>query len=123
VRTLRLLMTAALLYGSGAQWAAAQTVAWAGMVASRAPRAGLAAALRSTFDGAHPCGVCLVVAKNARAGGAARAALPSVHFIAVGTVSAPAAPPSPRPRLLPRLLPPAPRTRPASPPPKPFLPA
>jgi len=35
-----------------------QVVAWASMLAERAPQQGLAAAARSTFDGSAPCPLC-----------------------------------------------------------------
>lgn len=40
-----------------------QAVAWAGMLVSRAPEQGLAAAVESTFDGAHPCSLCTAIKK------------------------------------------------------------
>ena len=54
-----LLLALALLSG---QSAGLQLVAWAGMLAARAPEVGLATAVRTTFDGQHPCGVCALVA-------------------------------------------------------------
>lgn len=61
----RLLLASALLYGSGAHWLVVQGGAWAAMVAARAGRESVAAALTTTFDGRHPCRVCLIVRHSA----------------------------------------------------------
>lgn len=52
---LAIFLSLRLLGGDGA---ALQVVAWAGMIVSRAPDQGLAAAVESTFDGKHPCPLC-----------------------------------------------------------------
>ncbi len=50
-----------LCLGLGLHWAALQTVAWTSMVIARAPQVGLTEAVSTTFDGQHPCRLCLVV--------------------------------------------------------------
>lgn len=72
-----MLLCAALLYGSGAHWLAVQGGAWAGMIAARASRASLGAALTTTFDGLHPCRACRLIEKGAGAESAPRASRPA----------------------------------------------
>lgn len=58
----RLLLVWALLLGSGAHLAVLQSCAWAAMTVSNFKAAGsVSAALERTFDGLHPCSVCLKV--------------------------------------------------------------
>jgi hypothetical protein len=57
----RCLIAACALYLSGAHWAALQVTAWTGMLVTRAPQTGVVAALETTFDGEHPCGLCAAV--------------------------------------------------------------
>jgi hypothetical protein len=45
----------------GGQSAGLQVAAWAGMLVARTQAQGLDAAIRSTFDGEHPCRLCAVV--------------------------------------------------------------
>ena len=70
-----LLLALALVSG---QSAGLQLLAWAGMLITRAPDQGWALALESTFDGAHPCCVCEVVAalEGADAAGGSRTPSP-----------------------------------------------
>jgi hypothetical protein len=91
---LRVLLAAALLYGSGAHWLLVQGAAWAGMVAARSGRNSVAQALTTTFDGKHPCRVCLIVKRGSDADSSPRAAseAPSVDF---AFVSPPSVVPSP----------------------------
>lgn len=118
----RVLLAAALLYGSGAHWLLVQGAAWAGMVAARAGRNTVAEALTTTFDGRHPCRVCLLVKRGAEADSsprldrpaltvdfafaAAPSALPSVEAArpspdaSLNFASAPRVPPSPPPDIL-----------------------
>ena len=118
----RLLLAAALLYGSGAHWLLVQGAAWAGMVAARSGRNTVAQAVATTFDGAHPCRVCLLVKRGAAPDATPRASrpAPSVDFAFAevpavvpaaetasilpetlpGFASAPRVPPSPPPNIL-----------------------
>jgi len=118
----RVLLAAALLYGSGAHWLLVQGAAWAGMVAARAGRNTVAEALITTFDGRHPCRVCLLVKRGADADSAPRSArpAPTVDFAfaaapavlpaaeaarpspdaSLNFASAPRVPPSPPPNIL-----------------------
>jgi hypothetical protein len=57
-KALLLLMLLAL---TGGQWAVLQSVAWAGMLASRLRTQRLPDAITTTFDGQHPCPLCKVV--------------------------------------------------------------
>ena len=45
----------------GGHVAGLQVVAWVGMLAARAPEQGFVRAAESTFDGDHPCSLCLAV--------------------------------------------------------------
>jgi hypothetical protein len=45
----------------GGHWAALQTVAWTGMLASNARAFSLAEAITRTFDGQHPCRLCKAI--------------------------------------------------------------
>lgn len=75
-RRFRLGLIAALLYGTGAHWILVQGAAWAGMVAARSRRAGVAQALVTTFDGRHPCRACLIVRRGSDRDASPRAAAP-----------------------------------------------
>lgn len=50
-----------LSFTLGLHWVALQSVAWTGMFLSRVQTASVADAWRTTFDGKHPCPLCLVV--------------------------------------------------------------
>ena len=56
-----LAVVAALAVGSGAHWVALQTVAWATMLVDYSREASLIVAVEKTFDGEHPCALCLTV--------------------------------------------------------------
>jgi hypothetical protein len=61
-RTASILMTVAigiLLSGGGLGFL--QSLAWTGMILSRAPSSSLHAALQTTFDGQHPCPLCRLI--------------------------------------------------------------
>lgn len=55
------LAVACALYLSGAHWMVLQVTAWTGMLVARAPQAGVVEAVESTFDGQHPCRMCVAV--------------------------------------------------------------
>ncbi len=46
----------------GLHWTVMQSFAWAGMLVRRAQTETFAVALKTTFDGQHPCQVCKAVA-------------------------------------------------------------
>lgn len=48
----------------GGHWAILQTGAWVGMVIDYSKSAGVEAGITKTFDGKHPCQLCLSIAKN-----------------------------------------------------------
>ena len=48
----------------GGHWAILQTAAWAGMVIDYSKTEGVEAGIAKTFDGKHPCSLCLSIAKN-----------------------------------------------------------
>lgn len=62
-------MAVAVLLGVslGMQWTVLQSVAWATMLVDRTGEAGLTEAVRTTFDGRHPCSLCQVVQKGREA--------------------------------------------------------
>jgi len=47
---------------AGVQWDILQGIAWAGMLVKYTARYDLSTAAKMTFDGAHPCALCTVVA-------------------------------------------------------------
>ncbi len=57
----RLVAIFAAIVVCGGQWAALQVVAWSGMAITYSATSGLKAGLQKTFDGDHPCPMCLVV--------------------------------------------------------------
>jgi hypothetical protein len=59
-RTISLLLVALLLNG---HWAALQSVAWARMLAERVKTMCVNEAVTSTFDGEHPCAMCVAIQK------------------------------------------------------------
>ena len=54
----------ALLAMSGGHWLALQSVAWARMIVVFSQRDPLGTAIARTFDGQHPCSLCLQVQKG-----------------------------------------------------------
>lgn len=48
----------------GGHWAILQTAAWVGMVIDYSKTEGVDAGIAKTFDGKHPCPLCLSIAKN-----------------------------------------------------------
>ena len=57
----RTLVAVCALYLSGAHWGVLQVTAWTGMLVTRAQQADVAEAVKTTFDGAHPCGLCSAI--------------------------------------------------------------
>lgn len=53
-----------LVLSLGLHWALLQTVAWTGMVISYSHNASLSQAITRTFDGKHPCALCLSIQKG-----------------------------------------------------------
>ena len=59
------MLIAALMISIGAQWVVLQSAAWVGMAVSYSVKAGsVSEGLSKTFDGAHPCPMCKLVAKG-----------------------------------------------------------
>jgi hypothetical protein len=48
----------------GGHWAILQTAAWVRMVIEYSKTEGVEAGITKTFDGKHPCSLCLSIAKN-----------------------------------------------------------
>jgi hypothetical protein len=48
----------------GGHWAILQTAAWVGMVIDNSKSEGVETGITKTFDGKHPCQLCLSIAKN-----------------------------------------------------------
>jgi hypothetical protein len=57
----QILVVFSLIVTIGGHWAFLQSVAWVGMAISYSHDAPLAEALIKTFDGKHPCQLCLAV--------------------------------------------------------------
>ena len=51
----------------GAHWLLLQSVAWVGMVVSYSQSAPLTEAISMTFDGEHPCKLCIAVKEGKKA--------------------------------------------------------
>jgi hypothetical protein len=58
----RLLLVVALLVSCGAHWFVLQSIAWTAMLVENSHRTTLVEAVKRTFDGAHPCGMCKQIA-------------------------------------------------------------
>ena len=54
----------ALLQISGGHWAAFQVSAWVGMLLKYSEVEGVGVGISKTFDGKHPCDLCVRIAKN-----------------------------------------------------------
>ncbi|MDD5200896.1 MAG: hypothetical protein PHC88_13960 [Terrimicrobiaceae bacterium] len=61
-----LLMGVAMLSILGGHWAILQAVAWSQMLRDYAKDAPLSTAVVKTFDGKHPCPLCLKIARGKR---------------------------------------------------------
>ena len=55
-------LIAALVFTTGAHWAALQTVAWTTMLAGNLRTQSFSQAVSETFDGHHPCPLCKAIA-------------------------------------------------------------
>ena len=84
----RLATVSALCLAIGLQWIALQSVAWTGMLIEYSKRAPLCRAIVQTFDGAHPCSLCHVVAtgKASEKKRDAQSPLPRIDIICVARV-------------------------------------
>lgn len=71
-----------MLVLSGLHWSLLQCAAWTGMVIDYSRERGVATGLRETFDGDHPCAMCLAI----------RSARTDEHQQQNGTLSTPSAP-------------------------------
>jgi hypothetical protein len=60
----RAMTIGALCCSLGLHWLALQSVAWTTMLVSNARHVHLTEAVAKTFDGAHPCDLCKVVAEG-----------------------------------------------------------
>lgn len=74
-RFTRIIAATLLALFLGVHWFALQSVGWASMLVSRTQTAGWQEAVRTTFDGDHPCEVCKLVSAGRKA-----EKLPSVEF-------------------------------------------
>lgn len=57
----RVLLAFAVCASLGLHWAALQAVAWTQMLVTYSQHAELAEAVKKTFNGENPCGLCLIV--------------------------------------------------------------
>ena len=48
----------------GGHWAVLQSAAWAGMIIEYSTSEGVQSGISKTFDGKHPCKLCLSIAQN-----------------------------------------------------------
>jgi hypothetical protein len=89
-RLLRLALISALLAGLGAHVALLQGGAWARMAWNGARAGSVARALSETFDGRHPCAVCVVIRKASPGPSLGASASAKLDMIARSVVAAPA---------------------------------
>ncbi len=66
-RFTRIIAATLLALFLGVHWFALQSVGWASMLVSRTQTAGWQEAVRTTFDGDHPCEVCRLVSAGRKA--------------------------------------------------------
>lgn len=59
-----LLCGLALLQILGGHWAALQVTAWVGMLVKYSQAEGVQVGISKTFDGKHPCDLCVSIAKD-----------------------------------------------------------
>jgi hypothetical protein len=64
LRAGRLLIALAICAALGGHWFLLQSVAWTGMLITYSRDAGIVEAVGKTFDGGHPCGLCLAIEKG-----------------------------------------------------------
>jgi hypothetical protein len=57
----RILLIFAMFVSCGAHWFVLQSVAWTSMLVTHSIDAPFLSAVKTTFDGAHPCGLCETV--------------------------------------------------------------
>jgi hypothetical protein len=76
-RAIRFVAVVLLSLSLGLHWTVVQSVAWAGMLVNRTQAESLSTAIRTTFDGRHPCKLCTAVA----AGKAAEKQAPGSQFL------------------------------------------
>jgi hypothetical protein len=62
-----LLCAMALFQIVGGHWAVLQVTAWVGMLVKYSEAEGMEVGIAKTFDGNHPCSLCLSIAKNKQA--------------------------------------------------------
>jgi hypothetical protein len=76
-------MISALCCAIGLQWVALQSLAWATMLVDYSKHAPLCAAIKRTFDGAHPCSLCHAVnaGKSSEKKSELRSASPKIDMI------------------------------------------
>jgi len=58
------MIIAALFIASGGHWAVLQMVAWGRMMVEYSQRSEIAVAVAKTFDGRHPCSMCVAIQKS-----------------------------------------------------------
>ena len=91
----KLLLIACALHLSGAHWALLQVTAWTGMLVARSQTEGVAEAVKTTFDGAHPCPMCSAITsaqkeeKRSDAEAPALKELAEIKLVAIATSALP----------------------------------
>jgi len=63
----KLTALALVVFLTGAQWAVLQGVAWAGMLIAYVQQDDLVTGVQKTFDGDHPCTMCVAIEKATQA--------------------------------------------------------
>jgi hypothetical protein len=84
----RIVTIGALCCAIGLHWVALQSFAWTSMLFEYSKRAPLCQAIAQTFDGAHPCSLCHVVAtgKASEKKTDVRSPVPRIDIICVARV-------------------------------------
>jgi hypothetical protein len=76
----KFLVVIALVFSTGAHWAALQTVAWTTMLANNLRSDSFSEAVSKTFDGEHPCPLCKAIAAAKKAGKKSEAVSPTLKM-------------------------------------------
>jgi hypothetical protein len=96
-RAVRIIAVLLLSLSLGLHWVVLQSVAWTAMVIGRTQTNSFTVALKTTFDGKHPCRICNVVAagKNAEKKTEATGKTVKLELLAGGSVTPSLHPPLP----------------------------
>jgi hypothetical protein len=98
-RAVRVVAVLLLSLSLGLHWVVLQSVAWTTMLIDRTQSSSFVTALRTTFDGKHPCRICKAVSagKSAEKNSAGAVQTVKLELLAAGSVTPSLHPPLPLP--------------------------